>query len=499
MPEFDLWSALPTLVPAGWGLMVLVFAPLFREDRRWLWACSVVGMALSLLIPALMLPRLDAFGDFRETAGVAGLFMLRVDRLALWLDVLFALAGLATVLLLPHYLEKTKAHRPEVYPLSFLAVAGMTLMVGSENLVMIFLGLEILSIPLYVLVGTAREKAEAVEGSLKYFLLGAFSTCFLVYGLALVLAATGHFDLPGIAAALRANDGLAPYGSVALFTGLGLIIVAFAFKVGAAPFQFWVPDVYQAAPTPVAGFMAVGTKAAAFVVLLRVLHTGFAGAPETAQRWTTAVAALSALTMVVGNLLALAQRRLKRLLAYSSVAHAGYLALALIAPLPVAAPNLVFYLFAYGFMTIGAFAVVSLFQREGADADDLFQFAGLWKRRPWLAGSLAIFLLSMAGIPPLAGFDGKLVIFLAALQSGHAGLAALMAVAAVVGAAYYLRVVTTMFLRDPEDPLSSEIRVPLSARFVLGFAVLGTILLGIFPGLLLDPLSLVHRALAPLS
>lgn len=498
MPEFDFWTAMPVLAPAIWGLMMLLFAPHFRDDQRWVWGWSIVGMVLTLAIPINILAKIGTLGDLRETAGVAGLAMLRTDRLSLWLDILFALAGLAAVLIMPQYLKRAHAYRPEVYPLLFLSVSGMALMVGTENLMMVFLGLEVLSIPLYILTALTREKPQATEAAMKYFLLGAFSTGFLVYGLALVLGATGRFDLPGIAAAIRGAENGAPYGGLMLLSGLALMIVAFAFKVGAVPFHFWAPDVYQGAPTPVTAFMAVGTKAAAFGVLLRILHTGFGGSDSISERWIAALSVLAVLTMVVGNLLALVQYRVKRLLAYSSIAHAGYLFLALIAPLPVGAMNLVFYLFAYGFMTLGAFAVVTLFQDEGEDADHIDNFAGLWHRRPWLAAVMAAALLSLTGIPPFGGFTGKYVVFMAALQSGHPWLATVMALSAVVGAAYYLKVIVAMFLQQPTGDLSARLTVPVPVVVVLAVSTLGTILLGILPMLALGPMSRIHAALIPL-
>ncbi len=497
MPQFDLWTALPVLVPAGWGLMLLLFAPAFRDDRQWLWACAVAGMTLTLLIPILMLPRLGALGDLRETAGLASLPMLRTDRLSLWLEIIFSGAGLGALLLLPRYLERARAHRPEVYPLVFLAVTGMTLMVASENLVMIFLGLEVLSLPLYILTGLTRERAASTEAALKYFLLGAFATSFLIFGLALVLGATGRLDLPGIAAAFHRGGAIAPYGPLMLLAGMALIVVGFAFKIGLAPFHFWAPDVYQGAPTPITGFMAVGVKTAAFGALLRVLHTGFAGSPDVVGRWTLALSALSIITMLTGNLMALVQQRLKRLLAFSSIGHAGYLVLALLAPLPVGAANLVFYLFAYAFMTFGAFALVSLFQDGDEDADHLDHFAGLWQRRPVLAAVMAVFMLSLTGIPPLGGFTGKYVIFMAAIQSGHPFLAAVMAVAAVIGAYYYLKVIVVMFMRPPQLELAEGIPVSVPAGIVLTAATLGTFILGLFPSLLLDQLARIHPTLTP--
>ena len=498
MPSFDVWSAMPILFPAGWGLLLLLFTPAFREDVRWLWGCAVLGMALYLLVPGWILLEIGDLGDLRETAGLTGLPMIRTDRLSLWLDLIFAAAGLGTLLLLPQHLDRARAHRPEVYPLIFFAVSGMAVMVGTENLIMVFLGLEVLSIPLYILTGLIREKPASTEAALKYFLLGAFSTAFLVYGLALILGATGRLDLPGIAGALGVGERLAPYGSLMLLAGMALVLVGFAFKIGAVPFHVWAPDVYQGAPTPITGFMAVGVKAAAFGVLLRLLHVGFAGPADVVARWTLALSVLAVATMIVGNLMALVQQRVKRLLAFSSISHAGYLVLALIAPLPVGAANLVFYLVAYGFMTLGAFAVVSLFQDGDEDADHIDHFAGLWRRRPVLAVVMGVFLLSLTGIPPLGGFTGKYVIFMAALDSGHPVLAAVMAIAAVIGAAYYLKIIVAMFLREPEGDLSTEIRIPVAAGLVLAVAVLGTVALGVAPSVVLDPLREIQSAFVPL-
>jgi NADH-quinone oxidoreductase subunit N len=281
-----------------------------------------------------------------------------------------------------------------------------------------------------------------------------------------------------------------------LYGGLALVLIAFAFKIGAVPFHFWVPDVYQGAPTPITGFMAAGTKAAAFGVLLRVLDSGFSVSFDVVESWSGVIAVLAVLTMIGGNLLALVQTRIKRLLAYSSIAHAGYLLLALVPAASgvrqgeiIGAPSLVFYLVVYTFMTVGAFAVVSLFQTDEDDADHVSHFTGLWYRRPWIAGAMAVFLLSLTGIPPLGGFTGKYVIFMSAVDAGHPGLAAVMAVAAVVGAAYYLRVLMAMFIKQPEQRLSAELRVPIPTGIALAVAVVGTITLGILPFLVYESLS----------
>ncbi len=487
MPEFEIQVVLPTLVPAAYGLLLLLFTPALRDDRRWLWAVSLGGMALAAFFPAWLLFRAGATG---ETAGLPGRPMVVMDPLSLWLDLLFAIAGFLALLLVPAYLDRARAHRPEIYPLMLIAVAGMTILVATTNLVMIFLGLEVLSIPLYVMSGLTREREASIEAAFKYFLLGAVAAAFLVYGIALVYAATGHLDLGDVATAAGAvlETGGARAGLLA--AGLAMILVAFAFKVGAVPFHFWAPDVYQGAPTPVTAFMAVGTKAAAFGVLLRLLP-GTAGAAEAlARRWLPVVAALAVATMVGGNLVALVQVRVKRMLAWSSIAHAGYLLLALLAPLAIGARNLLFYLVVYTFMTIGAFAVVSLFQEEeGDDADHLDRFAGLWKRRPLLAIAMGIFMLSLTGIPPMGGFTGKYVIFVTALRTGHPVLAAVMGLAAVVGAAYYLRVITTMFLREPSGELPAGVSVSLAPGLVLAVSAVLTIVLGLAPGLVLGPLG----------
>ncbi len=495
MPTFNWWVALPTLVPAAYGLLLLVFTPALRNDRRWLWGFAVAGMLVSTAVPLIMLGRIGSVVDFAATAGVAGREMVRTDRLALWIDFICALAGVMALLFMPRYLERARGYHPEVFPLLFFSVAGMTMMVGTDNLLMIFLGLEILSIPLYVLTALTRDKSTAVEAGFKYFILGAFSTAFLVYGIALVLGATGRLDLGGIVAVVREASALAPYGKAMLLVGSGLLLVGFAFKVAAVPFHFWAPDVYTGAPTPITGFMAAATKAAAFGVLIRLVGSAAEASPELAARGLSVLAVLAAATMVVGNLVALVQTRVKRMLAYSSIAHAGYLLLALMTPVAVSTSSIVFYLLSYTFMTVGAFAVVSLFQQDGEDADSILNFKGLVQRQPVLAWTMGLFLVSLIGIPPTGGFTGKYVIFLAALDAGHGVLAALMGVTAVVGAAYYLRVIVAMFFEAPETEVSEGITVPVGTAIVLATAVAGTILLGVYPGLVLEPLSRVGTGL----
>jgi NADH-quinone oxidoreductase subunit N len=500
MPDFQIWPMLPTLIPVIFGLLLIMAAPILRHDQRLLWGISVGVTVLYIGLVAWMLGVIDDYGGAVETGGMAGLPMVRTDRLALSLDIVFGFAGLLALLIAPSYLDRSRSHPPEVYPLILIAIAGMAAMVGTEHLLMVFIGLEVLSISLYVLTGIARDRLAPVEAALKYFLLGAFSTSFFVFGLALVLGTTGHLDLPGIAAAVRTGAASGIGGTPMLLAGIALIIIAFAFKVAAVPFHFWAPDVYQGAPTPVTAFMAAGTKAAAFGVLVRLLYSGFDATAELTASWAGVIAGLAVLTMIGGNLLALVQQRVKRLLAYSSIAHAGYLLLALVPPTGdvirggdelLGPASVVFYLVVYTFMTVGAFAVVSLFQEEGEDADHISNFAGLWYRRPWIAAAMAVFLLSLTGIPPLGGFTGKYVIFMAAIDAGHPVLAAVMAIAAAIGAAYYLRVLVALFLSPPEAELSANLRVPWATAVALVVAVIATFALGLAPAFVYEPLTAV--------
>jgi NADH-quinone oxidoreductase subunit N len=494
------WPAYPALVPALWGLLLLFFVPLLKNDKRWLWGFSVAGMTSCLAVCAIMLSDIAKRGLATHSLGVGSEMMVRVDVFGLWLALIFAGSGLMALLLMPQYLDRARSHHAEVYPLLFLAVSGMALMVGTESLMMIFIGLEVLSISLYVLCGLMRERSASIESALKYFLLGAFSTGFLVYGTALVLGATGSMHLPKIAEALRlGGDSI---NQPLLLAGIAMILIALAFKAAAVPFHFWLPDVYQGAPTPITAFMAAGTKAAAFGVLIRILHTGFStGAPDDliSARWLAVLGLLAAATMLVGNLVALVQTRVKRLLAYSSVANAGYLLLALMAPLEIGTSNIVFFLVTYSFMTIGAFAVVSLFQEGGDDADHIDNFKGLWHRRPVLASCMLLLLVSLIGIPPTGGFMGKWLIFVSAWQSGHGTLAVIMALSAVIGAAYYLRVIVAMFVEDPTSDMSNAIQIPVPVALVVAISCGATLLLGLVPTLLTEPLDYLHQSLIPLS
>jgi len=385
------------------------------------------------------------------------------------------------VLSAAEFLKSSGAPHGEFYALILFAVCGMTIMAASENLLSLFLGLEILSICLYALAGFTRDESHAVEGALKYFLLGAFSTGFILYGIALLYGATGRIDLTGIAAHL--TGGMPGVVDPLILAGMALLLVGLAFKVAAVPFHFWAPDVYQGSMTPVSGFMATGTKAAAFAMLLRILTDGLADA-AIREQWIAVLSGVALLTMIVGNIVALAQQNIKRMLAYSSIANAGYLLVAVVAGgRRGGGPSLVvFYLGAYTFMTLGAFAMASLLGRStgGGAAYEITSYAGLARRRPYLAAAMAIFMLSLTGIPPTGGFMGKFYVFKAAIDAGMYDLAVVGVLASVVGAVYYMRVVVQMYLREPAAGAVLPATSPGEALAIV-IAAVGTLWIGLFP------------------
>lgn len=506
--QFHVQPALPILVPAAYGLLLLVFAPAFRRMQRWLAGVALLGLGMTGVAALSLWRALPEVGGAVETAGIPGLLLIRADALSVFLDLLFVLVGALAVLAAPAYFDRAGTHHPELYPLILLAVAGMTMMVGSEHLVVILIGLETLSLSLYVLAGGFRDRPRSVEAALKYFILGAFASGFLIYGLALLYGATGSLHLRTLGASL-AGQGNAASSNLLLLAGLALALIGLAFKVAVVPFHTWCPDVYQGAPAPITAFMAAGTKAAAFAVLVRVVATGLGGEGpgEIALSWKSLLTALAILTMCVGNVLALVQQSIKRMLAYSSIAHAGYLLIAVVALLGVDGPGdpsvalqaLGFYLVSYTLMTMGAFVVVGRISGGDRDADHLSHYAGLSGRRPVLALAMGVFMISLIGIPPTGGFVGKYYLFLAAMDSRLYLLAAVGVLNAVVAAAYYLRVVVAMYMKPPEPELEPAAGSDLGATLALALAAGGTLLLGLWPGVLLDWSAALYAGLTPLG
>jgi NADH-quinone oxidoreductase subunit N len=352
----------------------------------------------------------------------------------------------------------------------------MMLMGAATDLIIIFLALEILSIPLYVLTGLNRTRLESGEAALKYFLLGAFASGFFLYGIALTYGATGTTNLAGIVGFLG-NVSAGPY----LYIALGLLLVGLAFKVALVPFHMWVPDVYQGAPTSVAAFMSVGAKAAGFAALARVLLYAF---PTLASSWAVPLAALAVLSMTLGNLAAIAQSDIKRMLAYSSIAHAGYILVGVVAANEAGAAGILFYLLAYALMNVGAFATAIVVGKRREPGVGIADYAGLASRCPSLAAAMAIFMLSLAGVPPLAGFMGKFYLFSAAVQAGLTWLAIVGVLNSVLSAFFYLRVIVVMYMREAEEPKPLSLSWPLSVAVAL--AALGVVALGLWPSPLLD-------------
>lgn len=380
------------------------------------------------------------------------------DRLGVVLQLLIVGSSILALLFSEGYLRQKRINYGELYPLALWAAGGAMIMVSTTNLLMIFLGLEVLSISLYVLAGLSRSEAKSEESALKYFLLGAFASAFLLYGMALFYGATSSLDLRAVTASLLMNE---PVSKGLIVTGLGLAIIGLGFKSGFVPFHQWAPDVYQGAPTNVTAFMAAVSKIAAIGALYRVLDACI----PTQSIWLPALFWIAILTMTVGNLVALVQRDVKRVLAYSSIAHAGYLLVAVLAhvkkPEYIGFGSTAYYLLAYCVMTVGAFAVVSLIAKDGREGTRIQDLNGLWKRSPGLAVAMVIFMCSLIGIPFTAGFAGKLNIFRDAIDAGLAPLAIVLGVNSLLSIAYYLRIAMACFVTEEVDE-SAPIAAPSS-------------------------------------
>lgn len=411
------------------------------------------------------------------------------DGLAYFVEIIVLFAAAFTIILSPRFLETHRVHAGEYYGLLLLATAGMQFMVRSEDLITLFLSLELMSISSYVLCGQIRTDGRSAEASLKYFVNGAFASAFLLYGAALMYGATGSLVLTDIG--LKITD--TPLAT----TGLVLALVGFLFKIGAAPFHLWLPDAYEGAPTPVTAFMSVAVKAAAFGALIRV---GLE-ASDQSKVMVEVAAIATAVTLILGNVVAAAQSSVKRMLAYSSIAHTGYALIGVVTAMrstgaarEEALEASLLYLFLYGFMSIGAFAMVQYAGRNGRDAESYDDFAGLSTRRPWAALAMTIFMLSLAGIPPTAGFFAKFTIFKAALSTGETALVIVGVLTTVVSLYYYLKVVVAMYMRPaPEGAVEGE--PDGNAGLAVALAAIFTVALGIVP---MPYLDLINRSVASL-
>jgi NADH-quinone oxidoreductase subunit N len=484
-PPLVLGPILPEIVLAAAAIVILLvdaFRP--RRDQRFAAALALLGLAGAAIASVRIWLNVDdlvAAGrpERAATAPVLG-GMVVGDKYSVFFRLVVLASAAVAVLLAYHYLRRTREDRGEFYALLLFATSGMTLLTAAADLIVVFLALEVLSLSLYVMAGFSWRRLSSQEASLKYFLLGAFSSAFFLYGIAMAYGATGTTNLGRMAAALTANsEGL----GLALVAA-GLLAVGFAFKVAAVPFHMWTPDVYQGAPTPVTAFMAAGTKVAGFAALIRVAGVALGGVGWELQ---PALYALAAVTMVVGSLLAIAQQDVKRMLAYSSIAHAGFVLVGVAAGNQEGISGAMFYLVAYAAMIMGAFAVVILVSRTGERRTSLQSYRGLGRTSPMLAGLLALFLLSLAGIPPLAGFMAKILVFQAAVDAGLESLVIIAVLATVIAAFFYIRLIVLTYMYEPEEEAAPEEPVRTEAGPAVALAVTAavTLLFGVFPSLLL--------------
>jgi NADH-quinone oxidoreductase subunit N len=477
-PAVPLLLLLPVLVIIATAALVLLldlFPP--HESKEHLGGVALGGVVVALLATVWQWGS-DGRG-FRD--------MIVLDNYALFFDIIICYATALILLLSMDYLRRAGVESGEYYALVLFAASGMMLLAAASDLIVVFLALELMSLSLYVLAGLFKTRLDSGEASMKYFLLGAFATSFLLYGVALVFGATATTNFERIAQAIAARPG-----DPMLVIGLGLLLVGFGFKISSVPFHMWAPDVYQGAPTSVTALIATGSKAAAFAALIRVLLSAVRAAQPD---WSALLWILSALTMTVGNVVAIAQSNLKRMLAYSSIAHVGYMMIGLVAGGANGAGAVLFYLLTYTFTTVGTFGVISLCERTaGEEAVNVGEYAGLARRHPLLAATLALFLLSLVGIPPLAGFVGKFYLFGAAVRAGYLWLAVIAVLNSAIAAYYYLRVIVYMYMREPEGAAAGLVP-SLAGGLALTVALIGILLLGVIPAPFAD---LAQAAVAPL-
>ncbi len=468
--ETNLAPLLPSAEVVLTALSVLLLDLFIRKDEKGLlvWI-SLIGLALAGGMALFLWGSHE--GAFQDS--------ILLDDFALFFTELFLGAAAITILSSVHYVRETNIHEGEFYALVLLSTFGMILMAAANDLILFFLGLETMSIGVYILTGMWRERSQASEAAMKYFLIGAFATGFLLYGIALIYGAAGSTHLGRIASALGQTKS---HGSIILSAGVFLLFVGLAFKVAAVPFHFWVPDVYDGAPTPVSAFMAVAVKAAAFAGWARIFLYQLS---PLQSEWTLPLKALAILTMTVGNLLAISQSSVKRMLAYSSIAHAGYLLIALVAGGESGGQALLFYLLSYAAMTFGAFGVLIALKEGENDHEAYSDFAGLGFKRPFLGMAMSLFMLSLAGFPPLAGFTGKFYLFRSAVVAGHIDLAIIGALNSLLSVVYYLRVIVMMYMEEGGAEGKPFARAPY-LYLAIAIAVLGTVYLGVLPAPALD-------------
>jgi NADH-quinone oxidoreductase subunit N len=470
-PAIDFYVVLPFLFVAGTGVLVMFLDLILKDDttRRLAPVLTMIGLFGGLFSSIVL------WNSNRATfTQIGGYPMLVADNFAIFLNVIFMITGILTVLISVNYLRRMDCDRPEFYMLMMLSLSGMMLMGMANDLILVFMALELLSIPLYILAGFAWPRLESEESAMKYFVLGAFSSAIFVFGIALIYGATGTTSIPGVLAAASSS-------SMLLVAGAAMILVGFGFKVASVPFHMWTPDVYEGAPTVVTAFMSVGAKVGGFAALLRILMGAL---PTISDTWFIAVAVLSALTMILGNVVAISQGNIKRMLGYSSIAHAGYILMAVAASAnnPDGISAALFYMFAYTFTNLGAFAIAVAVERQENEGTLLDDYKGLAKRHPWMAICMAFFMLSLTGIPPTAGFAAKFYVFGTAIEAGLVWLTLIGVITSIVSAYYYLRVVFLMYMYEGEG----EMTLKPALLAAVAITAVATLLVGILPGTWFD-------------
>ncbi len=470
IPPFDIKSIAPIIIMTIAGIVVLMadvfFKRVLKDKLAYL---SLIGIIIAGVVTFTQIG--NPVYSFSDT--------FVVDNYSVFFNFIFLVSTAIVILMSVSYIKQEGINYGEYYTLILFATMGMMLMAGGSDLITIFLGLEIMSISLYVLAGFRRNRLDSNEASLKYFLLGAFATGFLLYGIAMLYGATGTTNIKEMAAFLANNP---PLSNPMIILGSSLLIIGFGFKIACVPFHKWTPDVYEGAPTAITAFLSAGPKAAAFAAFFRVFLVSL---PGLEPKWSIILWVLAVLTMTVGNVVAIAQTNIKRMLAYSSIAHAGYALIAIVAANSLGTASMLFYMLAYIFMNLGAFAVVIVLGRKGEENLMIEDYNGLGYKHPLLAITMSIFMFSLAGIPPLAGFVGKFYIFSAAIKSGYVVLAVIGVINSVIAVYFYLRVTVAMYMKPPAREFAPLSLSPyMIAALIL--SVWGTIHLGIFPARIIE-------------
>ncbi|MCX5717693.1 MAG: NADH-quinone oxidoreductase subunit N [Nitrospirae bacterium] len=467
----DLGPVMPEIVMTCLALLILL-ADLVIKRKETIAFLSIVSVAA---VTYLLV----------GSTGITFNGMFIADNYSLFFKLIFMLNVVLTVLISVKYIAIEKVNFGEYYSLILLSTLGMMLMASAGDLITLYLGLELMALSTYVLAGFLRHDIKSNEAAMKYFLLGAFASAFLLYGTSLIYGLTGTTDLKAISSYISVN-GLS--GNPVLTLSMTMFAVAFSFKIAAVPFHMWAPDVYEGSPTSITAFMSVGPKAAGFAVLGRVFMTAFGAARI---EWTGILIPIAILTMAVGNIAAISQINIKRMLAYSSIAHAGYVLLGIIAGTSEGTASVLNYLFIYAFMNIGAFAVVIMLRSEGFKGDDISDYEGLAKTHPLAAALMLVFMFSLTGIPPTAGFMGKFYIFMSAISAGYTWLAVIAVIFSAISAYFYLRIVMYMYMKEPKAAV--QLSVSPGIALALTITVIAVLVIGVLPSKVINVARIAAR------